>query len=195
MPSEPSAPRVRLPIGTKRANETYQLLAWRDLLELTPGAVTKLAEVAGFGTPEQCEVLAAGTRIEFYISGWGLPQSDLFVVCDACEKDRILIEVKGPTAQLNRQKSGEWQTNVYTERYVVQPTLICACIGGLDTKLPLFVFLDARSRSSDEIETDIQCADPNFGLTKWAVIGYQELLTETESPFEGHPLSWWLLGE
>ncbi len=59
----------------------------------------------------------------------------LFVVCDACERDRAVIEIKGPGARMNCGQA-LWQTDLYRDRYQADPALACE---HLHLPSPLFI--------------------------------------------------------
>jgi hypothetical protein len=89
-----------LPTERGRDIEALHELAWRDLLDLLPGAVQALLDQAASQNGVTAEALGEGTTVGFD-GGCG---SDLFVVCNECQGDRAVIEVKGPTAKVNWRK-------------------------------------------------------------------------------------------
>jgi len=121
-PFSQEPPTVRLPTdwNTRRIEALHEL-AWRDLLDLSPGATQALLDQAASQTGLTADALAPGATVGFD-GGCG---SDLFVVCDECRGDRAVIEIKGPTAAMNLTKDDRWQTDLYRDRYRADTTLAC----------------------------------------------------------------------
>jgi hypothetical protein len=178
-------PTVRLPTDmSSRHIEALHELAWRDLLDLVPGAMQGLIDQAASEIGTTGKIMATGATISFD-GGCG---SDLFVTCNECRRDRAVIEIKGPTAWLNLTKKGVWQTDLYRDRYQNSPALACE---HLPLPSPLFILLDARNRTQDEIEQIEGVYEP-LSLDGWAVLAYEKVLSM--EPFINHPLAQWLLG-
>jgi len=183
-PSGREPPTVRLPTEHGRNIEALHELAWRDLLDLLPGAMQALLDQAASQLRATAEKLGEGATVGFT----GQCDSDLFLVCNGCQGDRAVIEVKGPTAKVNwGKKRYVWQTDSYRNTYRDDPTLACE---HLALPSPLFIFLDARNRTRREIEEEE--ADGEQILDGWAVFTYGEVLSE--APFSDQPLARWLLG-
>jgi hypothetical protein len=181
----PSAPTVRLPTDmSSRHIEALHELAWRDLLDLVPGAMQSLIDQAADQTGTTTEALMTGVTVGFE-GGCG---SDLFIVCDKCQYERAVIEIKGPRAWLNLNKNGVWQTDLYRDKYQSNPALACE---HLPFPSPLFILLDARNRTRQEIE-QIEGVYVPLSLDGWAVLAYETVLSR--EPFANHPLAEWLLG-
>ena len=179
-------PTVRLPDGWDVWRlEALHELAWRDMLDLVPGAVQALADLAAVQIRATAADLALNTEVRF-TGGCG---SDLFLTCRECGGDRLVIEIKGPQAPMNPSKKDDrWQTDIYRDKYQVDPGLACEHFPGT---APLFVLLDARSRSRHAIEQEEGRYIP-LSLEGWAVLAYREVLSA--APFVGLPLAQWLLG-
>jgi hypothetical protein len=176
---------VRLPAewGARRLEALHEL-AWRDLLDLAPGAAQALADLAAARTGTTATGLALNAEVRF-AGGCG---SDLFLACSECDGDRAVIEIKGPGAAMNPSKKGIWQTDVYRGRYRANPALVCGHLPGIS---PLFILLDARNRSRQAIEQE-EGVYIRLSLDGWAVLTYEEALSL--APFQDHPLASWLLG-
>lgn len=101
----------------------------------------------------------------------------------------MVIEIKGPTALMNLTNTGFWQTDIYRNKYRMDPSLTCSHMG---RSSPLLVLLDARNRSRQVIEQTEGRYVP-LDLSDWAVLTYQDVLAR--APFSGHPLAHWLLGQ
>ncbi|MCZ2820773.1 hypothetical protein O2V63_10570 [Modestobacter sp. VKM Ac-2977] len=176
---------VRLPTDrSARRNEALHELAWRDLLELVPGTLSRLLTLAPLPAGASAISLATGVRIGF-AGGCG---SDLFVTCAACELERAVIEIKGPTASMNLGIDG-WQTDVYRSKYVNGISMACQCV--VREPVPLLFLLDARDRNRHSIERTEGCHYP-LDLSKWVVLPYSSVLQV--APFAGHALAAWLTG-
>jgi hypothetical protein len=183
-PEPPEDPMVQLPAGWGRTNEKLHVIAWRELLRRDPRAVQAIADHAARQTgAAPVAVAGEGASIELA----GNCRSDLFVTCTECRGDRIVIEVKGPTAPLNWQKRrGAWQTVVYGGAYQADPGRTCHLTRDDG---PVLVLLDARDRARQDIEDTEAAGEPV--LDGWAVLAYQEVLSG--APFDGDPVARWLL--
>jgi hypothetical protein len=215
----PEGPVVRLP-AEGSSNEGLHCAAWVDLLAHPhqPGS----SEHAALGSSYLADLCQAATRTRAQerhgesnrslrsllqdadadafnlhngarVETVGQCNSDLFVRCSTCRHDRMVVEVKGPRARLNRGKSkGQWRAGFQTEEYVDAyrgSERGCGCNGGSGT--PTFLFLDARSRSRDKIEEDETDFIGSPMLGTWIVLGYEQVLRA--APFRAHPLAQWLL--
>jgi hypothetical protein len=178
---------VRLPTdATARRLEAVHRLVWRDLLDLRPGAIQALLDQAASQMGFTADELGTGATPGFH--GWC--GSDLFLVCDECEGDRAVIEIKGPRAAVNLTRGDVFQTDLYRDTYRSDPALICE---HLQFPAPILILLDARNRPRMVIEqAETARAGVPLSLADWAVLTYQEVLSD--GPFAGHPLARWLLG-
>lgn len=212
-------PVVRLPADGS-SNEGLHCAAWFDLLANTHPS--GLSEHAAPGSSYFADLCLAATRTkarEMYgetdrtlasllheaevdafnlhngakLETAGQCNSDLFVRCTRCSRDRMLIEVKGPRARFNRGKSkGEWREGFQTEVYVAAYSGSqhgCKCDGRPGT--PTFLLLDARSRPRDVIEEEETDFIGSPMLGNWIVLGYEQVLRK--APFRDDPLAQWLL--
>lgn len=178
-------PMVRLPTEWGRTREALHALAWRDLLDLFPGTLESLLGLAASRTGTTAVAMSEGVTVGFA----GRCGSDLFVVCDECQGDRAVIELKGPTAQMNPRKDGDaevWQTVFYRNIYLADPARTCE---HLPIASPFFILLDAQNRTRQVIEENECWSEP--ALDGWAVLAYEDVLSEP--PFVGLPLAEWLL--
>jgi len=115
-----------------------------------PVGVGHAQAIAEVGPASMHPPLSAGDLVKgATFSLVGCCQADLFLVCNSCGLDRAVIEFKGLGAKMNYGKKRGWQTDVYEARYRKEEDSYCQC---LPYRLPLFVLLDVRSRSGQEIE-------------------------------------------
>jgi len=182
MSSHTNGPRVTLPGGSGRGLELLHTMAWRELLA-KPGAAAVLARYAAHSTAAPSSALAEGASVELS----GRCGADLFLVCDACHADRMVIEVKGPGAWVNWQRSAcQWQTICYRAAYQSNPARACHLAAGGQ---PVLVFLDARNRTARQIEEKETYGEQIFD--GWAVLTYEQVLADTR--FAGDEHAAWLL--
>jgi hypothetical protein len=168
MPPGQKALTVRLPTDTSaRHLEAVHRLVWRDLLDLLPGALQVLLDQAASQMGLTANGLGTGATVGFH----GSCGSDLFAVCDECQGDRAVFEVKGRGAKMNLGQAA-WQTDVYRDTYRTDPALACE---HLQFRSPLLVLLDCQNRTREKIEKE--GVHWPLSLTDWAVLSYQEVLS------------------
>jgi hypothetical protein len=79
-------------LPAERAARRLEVLhepAWRDLLDLVPGATQALADLAAARTGTTATGRARNTAVRF-TGGCG---SDLFLACAECDADRAVFEI------------------------------------------------------------------------------------------------------
>jgi hypothetical protein len=216
--SDDSRAVVTLPKDAARKHELLHELAWINLLSragdmegqdgLVPvdvsvdaagredavadagGALEALLELvlaatsAHAPTAHQVSALAADSVIT--TDGWC--GSDLFLQCSECKGDRVVLEIKGPTAQINYSKHRKiYQTEKYRQAYKEDPSLPCECMSLPDG--PYLVLLDARSR--DRTAVLVEEGIPEHALEGWAWLKYRDVLSQ--QPFRQDAVGAWLL--
>lgn len=149
-------------------SEAIHELLWYHLLNEYPGMRARVLDCTELNHEESTD-WANQVRVE--LQGSAGAASDLFGVCNTCNLDRLVIEVKGPQAQFNTPSTGKNagvpQTKTYRKAYGKKTTR-CGCVRH---RTPLFVVLDARNRSRRRLE---QAA--GYGLDGWHTVGYNEIL-------------------
>lgn len=129
-----------------------------------------------------------GAGAEITTAGWC--GSDLFLQCKQCKGDRVVIEIKGPTAQMNRSKAdGRWQTTVYEDHYARTPQHACDCPEVGLAQVPYFVLLEARERTREQVakvESIQQSA-----LRNWVWLTYSDAFVD--EVYMSNALVGWLM--
>lgn len=108
--------------------------------------------------------------------------------CAVCDGDRVVFEIKGPTAYVNYSRSkGIYQTEKYRQAYADDAGLACECLALAGA--PYLVLLDARSRD----RAAVMAAEvlPERALAGWVWLGYEDVLPL--DPFAQHAVAEWLL--
>jgi hypothetical protein len=162
---------------TKMRREAYHEIAWLHLLETDTTLADFVIETAGADAQVR-------EGAEWSLAGWCT--SDLFLQCtkDGCWGDRLVVEVKGPSAAMNWGAKG-WQTSTYESAYSdMNARGRCRCDKGAFAP-PKFVLFDAKNRSAGTLQEQHQ----GLSLASWAVIGYETLL---DTCVTDDPVAAWL---
>ncbi len=188
-------------LGEHLSQETQdQLLNPDHIANWTMFAQVVSAATAGsMWRSDYWEALLSGLRIHFpaevllrgaQMSLEGGCGSDLFLKCKKCDGDRVVIELKGPgqgtgTVFNYSKPKGAYQVSVY-ERAYGNGAGACTCWnqfveapeGGLliAPQMPLFMVLDACGRTRQDLES----SHPGLDLKHWEVVGYTDILTDSE---------------
>ena len=144
-----------------------------------------LVDLLRSARPDDPNIGALAKGASVTLEGWC--GSDLFLKCNQCEGDRVVVEIKGPTAQFNLLKAGIWQTAKYEQAYAwnggSNDQSCCTCSG--TAVPPLLVILDAQQRDRDSVTASHDGLD----LSNWEVLKYSDVLGDENRD----PIASWLL--